>query len=136
MKNFITNNKETDNLKKRLSQLISKSDELKFLVGFFYFSGLKELYESLKENSNVVLKILVGLNVDTLNCELIEYSNQEDRKGSLSNEEIYNKFFCSLKKSINFSILFLVSSILCNRSFLSRSISAENFSANGEVEKV
>ena len=101
MKNFITNNKETDNLKKRLSQLISKSDELKFLVGFFYFSGLKELYESLKENSNVVLKILVGLNVDTLNCELIEYSNQEDRKGSLSNEEIYNKFFCSLKKSIN-----------------------------------
>jgi len=89
MKNFITNNKETDNLKKRLSQLISKSDELKFLVGFFYFSGLKELYESLKENSNVVLKILVGLNVDTLNCELIEYSNQEDRKGSLSNEEIY-----------------------------------------------
>ncbi len=100
MTNFITNS-GVNNLKNRLSELILKSDELKFLVGFFYFSGLKELYESLKENSNVVLKILVGLNVDTLNYELIEYSDKEDRKGTLSNEEIYNKFFCSLKKSIN-----------------------------------
>lgn len=100
MKNFITNSKE-DNLKKRLSELISKSDELKFLVGFFYFSGLKELYESLVKNSNVVLKILVGLNVDTLNYELIEYSDKEDRKGILSNKDIYDKFFYSLKKSLN-----------------------------------
>lgn len=100
MKNFITNS-ESNNLKNRLLELISKSDELKFLVGFFYFSGLKELYESLKENSNVVLKILVGLNVDTFNYELIEYSDKEDRRGALSNEEIYNKFFYSLKKSIN-----------------------------------
>jgi superfamily II DNA or RNA helicase len=100
MTNFITNS-GVNNLKNRLSELILKSDELKFLVGFFYFSGLKELYESLKENSNVVLKILVGLNVDTLNYELIEYSDKEDRKGTLSNEEIYNKFFYSLKKSIN-----------------------------------
>lgn len=100
MTNFITNS-GASNLKNRLSELILKSDELKFLVGFFYFSGLKELYESLKENSNVVLKILVGLNVDTFNYELIEYSDQEDKKGVLSNEEIYNKFCYSLKKSIN-----------------------------------
>ncbi|MDD5638619.1 MAG: helicase-related protein [Candidatus Pacebacteria bacterium] len=100
MKNFITNS-GADNLKNRLSELISKSDELKFLVGFFYFSGLKELYESLIQNHDVVLKILVGLNVDTLNYELIEYSDKEDRRGSLSNEDIYKKFLYSLKKSIN-----------------------------------
>ncbi|MCD6149275.1 hypothetical protein J7J13_00630 [bacterium] len=39
MKNFITNGK-TDNLKKRLVELISKSEELKFLVGFFIFPEL------------------------------------------------------------------------------------------------
>jgi len=44
MANFITNNK-TANLKKRLIELIQKSDELKFLVGFFYFSGIRELYQ-------------------------------------------------------------------------------------------
>ena len=44
MKNFITNSKEAKTLKVRLEELISKSLELKFLVGFFYFSGLDELY--------------------------------------------------------------------------------------------
>ncbi|MEJ5286196.1 MAG: helicase domain protein [Candidatus Kapaibacterium sp.] len=100
MKNFITNSK-ADNLKKRLTELINKSEELKFLVGFFYFSGIKELYESLKKNENVILKVLVGLNVDLLNNQLIEFADSEDRSGSLSNKEIYDKFFSSLKRSIN-----------------------------------
>ncbi len=42
MKNFITNS-EAKNLKKRLIELIQKSDELKFLVGFFYFSGISRV---------------------------------------------------------------------------------------------
>ncbi len=100
MKNFITNS-DVENLKNRLSDLIINSEELKFLVGFFYFSGLKELYTSLTKNPNVVLKVLVGLNVDKLNYQLIEYADLEDQSGRLSNEEIYNKFFDSLKKSIN-----------------------------------
>jgi len=40
--NFITNS-PTKHLKERLLELISESRELKFLVGSFYFSGLKEL---------------------------------------------------------------------------------------------
>jgi hypothetical protein len=84
LKNFITNSK-TENLKKRLSDLIINSEELKFLVGFFYFSGLKELYTSLTKNSNVILKVLVGLNVDKLNYQLIEYADAEDKSGGLSN---------------------------------------------------
>ena len=100
MKNFITNS-SAENLKNRLSDLIISSEELKFLVGFFYFSGLKELYTSLTKNSNVNLKVLVGLNVNKLNYQLIEFADSEDLSGRLSNEEIYNKFFDSLKKSIN-----------------------------------
>ncbi len=100
MKNFITNSGVED-LKKRLIELIDKSEELKFLVGFFYFSGIRELYSALKENSNVVLKVLVGLYVDKLNYRLIEYSGEENQYSSLSNEEISQKFFDSLKKSIN-----------------------------------
>ena len=98
MKNFITNS-NVANLKERISELIINSNELKFLVGFFYFSGLKELYVSLKQNSNVILKVLVGLNVDKFNYQLIEYADSEDE--GKSNDEIYNKFLDSLKKTIN-----------------------------------
>lgn len=45
--NFITNNKQQKTLKGRLSTLISISDELKFLVGYFYFSGWSGIYLSL-----------------------------------------------------------------------------------------
>jgi len=80
MKNFVTNS-DAENLKKRLSEVIISSEELKFLVGFFYFSGLKELYIPLVKNSSVILKILVGLNVDKLNYQLIEYADSEDQSG-------------------------------------------------------
>ena len=63
MNNFITNSNKKQ-LKTRLLELLSKSEELKFLVGFFYFSGLKELYNGLKSNDQIKLKVLVGLNVD------------------------------------------------------------------------
>lgn len=100
MTNFITNS-ETKNLKKRLVELINKSDELKFLVGFFYFSGIRELYTEIKRNHEVIVKVLVGLNVDKFNYQLIEYSDLDDQSGRLSNEDIRQKFFSSLKKSIN-----------------------------------
>lgn len=97
MSNFITNS-ETKTLKNRLLQLISKSLELKFLVGFFYFSGIRELYEGLKNNSSLTLKVLVGLNVDNTIHGLIEHSTESK---SLSDDERQNNFFESLKKSIN-----------------------------------
>ena len=75
MNNFITNN-ETRDLKERLIELTQKSDELKFLVGFFYFSGIRELYEGLKSNPNTIIKVLVGLSVDHSNFGLIEFSTR------------------------------------------------------------
>ena len=97
MKNFITNF-QAKNLKSRLIELIKKSEELKFLVGFFYFSGIRELYNGLKRNPNVKLKVLVGLNVDKTNFGLLELAEQDDE---LSDEEISYKFLQSTKKSLN-----------------------------------
>jgi superfamily II DNA or RNA helicase len=96
MANFITNNKKSD-LKKRLIELISKSEELKFLVGVFYFSGIRELYSALQKNPEVSVKILVGLNVDRFNHGLIEYAETDQS----SDEEKTYKFFESIKKSLN-----------------------------------
>lgn len=97
MKNFITNT-GSKNLKKRLIELIQKSDELKFLVGFFYFSGIRELYEGLKNNPDVNIKVLVGLNVDKTNFGLLEFA---DKDTHLSDEERCYKFLQSVKKSLN-----------------------------------
>lgn len=96
MSSFITNNKTSD-LKKRLIELTKKSEELKFLVGFFYFSGIKELYEGLKSNPETTIKVLVGLNIDRLNFELVESSVDKD---TTDEEKIY-KFFESVKRSLN-----------------------------------
>jgi len=101
MLNFITNS-GADNLKKRLVELISKSEQLKFLVGFFYFSGITELYSSLKNRKdNFKLRVLVGLEVDNLiSGMIVEYSNIKDKK-EIGKREIENNFINSVKKSLN-----------------------------------
>jgi superfamily II DNA or RNA helicase len=96
MSNFITNSNAKD-LKERLSEIIGVSKELKFLVGFFYFSGISELYDSLKANPDVELKILVGLDVDFLNRDLVEHAYRSNQ----SDEAKLNGFFNSIRKSIN-----------------------------------
>jgi len=96
MGNFITNS-QTRQLKKRISELIQKCKEIKILVGFFYFSGLRELYEGLKNNPGVKMKVLVGLNVDFTNYGLIEYADEF----RISDEEKVSRFLGSIEKSIN-----------------------------------
>ncbi|MGI2336106.1 MAG: helicase-related protein [Dehalogenimonas sp.] len=77
---FLTND-ENKLLIDRLNQLIGHSRELKFLVGFFYFSGLQEIYRALKANPEVTIKILVGLNVDKHNFGIIEYGDARKLDG-------------------------------------------------------
>jgi len=100
---FITNQPDKE-LKKRLTELIKVSRELKFLVGFFYFSGLKELYHALKERvkteenlQNFTFKILVGLEADKLQHQLIELAETEN----LSGDEKIERYFRSISKAIN-----------------------------------
>jgi superfamily II DNA or RNA helicase/HKD family nuclease len=94
---FITN-EENKKLKDRIVELISHSKELKFLVGFFYFSGIRELYESLKKNTNTRLDVLVGLNVDQTIFGLNEYA---DTTKGLTDKEKYERFLDSISKSVN-----------------------------------
>ncbi len=97
MNNFITNSNKKQ-LKTRLIELLSKSEELKFLVGFFYFSGLRELYDGLKANNKIKLKVLVGLNVDKTLYGLTEYGEKDKQ---LSDDERIENFFTSIRNSIN-----------------------------------
>src|SRR4030042_1122179 len=94
---FITNESDKK-LKGRIAELIGHSKELKFLVGFFYFSGIRELYNSLKNNPNIQLDVLVGLNVDKTVHGLSEYS---DNTKGLTDKEKFEQFLGSISKSIN-----------------------------------
>ncbi|MDD2261950.1 MAG: helicase-related protein [Clostridia bacterium] len=78
MSNFITNTQQKQ-LKTRLATLIKESEELKILVGFFYFSGITELIESMKANPEMNLKILVGLNIDSQSYGLVEYAERQSK---------------------------------------------------------
>jgi len=97
-KNFITNSKDTATLKKRLEKLISASQELKFLVGFFYFSGWQEIYKKLQDNNEVTIKILVGLQVDKYLSNIVEVGLKDE---TLSSEEHFTHFMKSLGFAIN-----------------------------------
>jgi superfamily II DNA or RNA helicase/HKD family nuclease len=96
--NFITNNKTNKSLKGRLNTLIGISDEIKFLVGFFYFSGWQELFENLKKNENLTLKLLVGLQVDQILSKIVEHGSQEEEQ---SQDDQFNQFMSSMGNAIN-----------------------------------
>ncbi len=95
--NFITNN-ETRTLKKRLEQLINHSQELKFLVGFFYFSGWQALYDAIKEQEDLTIKILVGLDVEQRLGRILELALESD---NLTFDELAERFFASLGYALN-----------------------------------
>ncbi len=96
--NFITNNKQQKTLKARLNTLISISEELKFLVGYFYFSGWSEIYLSLEKNPQQKLKLLVGLQVCNYLGNIIEYADQQE---NTSSDEEFQKYLISLGFALN-----------------------------------
>ena len=97
--NFITNNKQQKTLKGRLNTLISISDELKFLVGYFYFSGWSDIYLSLQKNPQQKLKLLVGLQVCNYLGNIIEYAEQGEEDSS--RDEEFQKYLVSLGFALN-----------------------------------
>lgn len=97
--NFITNNKQQKTLKGRLNTLISVSDELKFLVGYFYFSGWSDIYLSLQKNPQQKLKLLVGLQVCNYLGHIIEYAEKGEEDSS--RDEEFQKYLVSLGFALN-----------------------------------
>ncbi|TCC99748.1 helicase [Pedobacter frigidisoli] len=96
--NFITNNKTKKSLKGRLSTLIGISEELKFLVGFFYFSGWNELFKSLQKDATLKLKLLVGLQVCQHLHQALEFACDESE---LSSDDKFQNFITSLGFALN-----------------------------------
>lgn len=95
---FITNVSGAPNLRGRLNDLILHSQELKFLVGFFYFSGWRELYDSLKQQNDLRIKVLIGLDIDRALGKVIELAAEH---GPASNDELAARYFDSLGFALN-----------------------------------
>lgn len=72
---LLTTQKDSDqktSFKERLQSLISKSKELRALVGYFYFSGVGVLHDAIKNNPDIKLKILVGMEAEDHMGKIIE----------------------------------------------------------------
>ncbi len=91
--NFITNARQRT-LKDRIHTLIQHSRELKFLVGFFYFSGWQELYQALQANKEQNLKVLVGLDTDLHFGRVFEVP--DPNADHSTQQELVGRFFASL----------------------------------------
>lgn len=95
---FITNYDQKFSIKKRVEKLIHHSKELKFLVGFFYFSGWSELVDALRQREDLTIKILVGLDVDSWLDQTLEVALSAH---GASDAELRDRFFASLGKALN-----------------------------------
>ncbi|MGI5872497.1 MAG: helicase-related protein [Bacillota bacterium] len=95
--NFITNAQQ-HTLKERIHTLIKHSQELKFLVGFFYFSGWSELYDVLKTRDDLRLKILIGLDTDLLLDKVIEVA--DPMADTRTQQELLGRFYASLRTAM------------------------------------
>ena len=92
-------------VRKRLAELISLSGELKILVGFFYFSGIKALHEALVANPKIRLRILVGMETEQVMGRLVECSLDETddfgRPVPVSDFELAERYLASLRRAVN-----------------------------------
>jgi signal recognition particle GTPase len=97
---FITNQHKL--LTDVVNNIMPSSENLYFLVGYFYFSGFKEIYQNLEGKH---LRILVGMEVERQLMNKVkefEILNQDN----LSKMEIRNEYNKSLVKIFNNSDIF------------------------------
>ena len=83
--------------------LPSKAKSMDFLVGYFYFSGLKEIYQYIEDKP---MRILVGLEMEH---DLIQRTSEFDffaKNSNSSRQESKQKFYESLVKLFNESDYF------------------------------
>ena len=83
--------------KTRLEDLLRNADEMKCLVGFFYFSGIKALHDAIADNPKLKLKILVGLEAEEHMGKIIEYAG----KSNLDTSSSVDEYMDSLKKVVS-----------------------------------
>jgi SNF2 family DNA or RNA helicase len=89
---------DSQNIGEQIKQYIKRSKVLDFLVGYFYFSGFKEIYENLEDKQ---VKILIGMDLEKdLKNVFKEVYNFKDNKG-VSRKDIKDQFYESLRFFIN-----------------------------------
>ncbi len=97
MSRFITNDKELT--QKVISDYLGYTKNASFLVGYFYFSGLLNLVDDLKQ---IKLRILVGMEIEkTLGQGIKEYSSYFDSPERIGDFDLKHRYFNSLKNLIN-----------------------------------
>jgi len=88
---------ENITLGKRLYELMSKSERLDMLVGFFYFSGIKAIAKPLRDDPTITMRVLVGMEAEFAVGQLVEVIRQDDDQ---SNDGYRERFFDSVKKIV------------------------------------
>lgn len=101
---FITNRDKdgATTLAKRLAELISHTDQLDMLVGFFFFSGVKVLAEALRDRPQMKMRVLVGMDAEFALGHLVEVVQ---KGGADSNEAVEERFMESMKKIMGSSFV-------------------------------
>jgi hypothetical protein len=92
---FITNSGDKS-LSTVINGIMPKTNALDFLVGYFYFSGIKEIYEHIAEKK---IRILVGLEMDSeLHNKTVEmdFLSRKTRSSKEETRETYYKSFVKL----------------------------------------
>lgn len=94
---LITNLNEEQSLLKRLDHLIAESEEMRVLVGFFYFWGIGALHSGLTANKEFKLKILVGLAAEDNAGKIVEFAGDD---GPETTDEERKKDFLESLRSV------------------------------------
>jgi len=94
---LITNLNEEQSLLKRLDHLIAESEEMRVLVGFFYFWGVGALHSGLTANKEFKLKILVGLEAEDKAGKIVEFAGND---GPETTDEERRKDFLESLRSV------------------------------------
>lgn len=92
---LITNLNEEQSLLTRLDHLIAESEEMRVLVGFFYFWGIGALHSGLTANKEFKLRILVGLEAEDQAGKIVEFTGSESPE--TTDEERRKDFLESLR---------------------------------------
>jgi len=102
-KHFLHNDGECS-LSSEIARILpSKAKSMDFLVGYFYFSGLKEIYEHIEGKP---MRILVGMEMEH---DLLLRTTEFDffaKHSNSSRQESKNKFYASLVELFNKSDYF------------------------------
>jgi len=92
---LITNISEENSLLTRLDHLIAESEEMRVLVGFFYFWGISALHGGLSKNKDFKVKILVGLEAEEHAGKIVEFAGEQSLE--MTDEERRSSFLASLR---------------------------------------